>query len=76
MFTGAAGLSLNASHRLLLGLLQVWPEGIHGMQLKVEGFSHKLPVLTKAVFEQVSNFKVHADLTHPLPQSVGPQSLW
>ena len=41
-------------------LAQVWPEGIHGMELKVEGFSHKLPVLTKAVFEQVANVKVQS----------------
>ncbi|KAK9862426.1 hypothetical protein WJX84_001898 [Apatococcus fuscideae] len=38
--------------------VDVWPEGIHGLELKVEGFSHKLPVLTKTVFEQLANFKV------------------
>lgn len=46
---------------MVFGPAQVWPEGIHGMQLKVEGFSHKLPVLTKAVFEQIASFKVRTN---------------
>ena len=52
---------------MLLSHGQVWPEGIHGLELKVEGFSHKLPVLTKTVFEQLANFKVLPCTVRPWP---------
>jgi hypothetical protein len=38
--------------------MQVWPEGLSGIELKVEGFSHKLALLTSTIVEQLVSLKV------------------
>ncbi|KAK9915769.1 hypothetical protein WJX75_003936 [Coccomyxa subellipsoidea] len=35
----------------------VWPEGLSGIELKVEGFSHKLALLTSTIVEQLVSLK-------------------
>lgn len=37
---------------------QVWPEGLNGIEVKVEGFSHKLPLLTTSIVQQLVSLKV------------------
>ena len=43
---------------------QVWPEGLCGVEFKVEGFSHKLPLLVASVAQQLVHLQV---LPGPLP---------
>ena len=38
--------------------LQVWPEGLAGMELKVNGFSHKLPLLLEQLVKALVTLKV------------------
>ena len=41
--------------------MQMWPEGLAGIEIKVDGFSHKLPLLVDYIFQQLVSLKVHAD---------------
>ena len=42
----------------------MWPEGLCGVEFKVEGFSHKLPLLVASVTQQLVRLQV---LPAPLP---------
>ena len=42
-------------------LMQMWPEGLAGIEIKVDGFSHKLPLLVDYIFQQLVTLKVHPD---------------
>ena len=33
---------------------QVWPEGRTGVEVRVEGFSHKLGLLTRTIFQRLA----------------------
>ncbi|KAL0048825.1 hypothetical protein WJX82_000128 [Trebouxia sp. C0006] len=39
----------------------MWPEGLAGIEIKVDGFSHKLPLLVNYVFQQLVTLKVQPD---------------
>ena len=39
----------------------MWPEGLAGVEIKVDGFSHKLPLLVDYIFKQLVNLKVAPD---------------
>ncbi len=39
----------------------MWPEGLAGVEIKVDGFSHKLPLLVDYIFNQLVNLKVEPD---------------
>ncbi len=41
--------------------MQMWPEGLAGIEIKVDGFSHKLPLLVDYIFQQLVSLKVHPD---------------
>lgn len=41
-----------------LWYVQVWHEGRGGIEVKFDGFSHKLPVLVQTVFQSLADFKV------------------
>ena len=36
----------------------MWPEGLAGMELKVNGFSHKLPLLLEQLVKALVTLKV------------------
>ena len=36
----------------------MWPEGLAGVEIKVDGFSHKLPLLVDYIFQQLVSLKV------------------
>lgn len=36
----------------------MWPEGRSGLEVKVEGFSHKLPLLTRTILQRLAAFEV------------------
>ena len=36
----------------------MWPEGQAGVEIKVDGFSHKLPLLVDYIFQQLVSLKV------------------
>lgn len=38
--------------------MQMWPEGLAGVEIKVDGFSHKLPLLVDYIFQQLVSLKV------------------
>lgn len=38
--------------------MQMWPEGQAGVEIKVDGFSHKLPLLVDFIFQQLVGLKV------------------
>lgn len=38
--------------------MQMWPEGLAGIEIKVDGFSHKLPLLVDYIFQQLVSLKV------------------
>ena len=40
--------------------MQVWPEGFAGMELKVNGFSHKLPLLLEQLVKALVALKVRS----------------
>ena len=42
-------------------LIQMWPEGLAGIEIKVDGFSHKLPLLVNYIFQQLVTLKVQPD---------------
>jgi secreted Zn-dependent insulinase-like peptidase len=46
---------------------QVWPEGLNGIEIKVEGFSHKLPLLTTSIVQQLVSLKVRRCSNHLFP---------
>ena len=57
---------------------QVWPEGLCGVEFKVEGFSHKLPLLVASITHQLVHLQVLlCPVTLPLESSnisiCGPQ---
>ena len=39
----------------------MWPEGLAGIEIKVDGFSHKLPLLVDYIFQQLVTLKVQPD---------------
>ncbi len=39
---------------------QVWPEGRTGIELSVEGFSHKLGLLTRAIIHRLATLHTQA----------------
>ena len=41
--------------------MQMWPEGLAGIEIKVDGFSHKLPLLVDYIFQQLVTLKVQPD---------------
>ena len=40
------------------GCVQAWPEGLAGIELKVNGFSHKLPLLLEQLVKALVTLKV------------------
>ncbi len=36
----------------------MWPEGLSGIEIKVEGFSHKMALLTSTIVQQLVSLKV------------------
>ena len=42
-------------------LMQMWPEGLSGIEVKVDGFSHKLPLLVDYIFKQLVSLTVEPD---------------
>lgn len=38
--------------------MQVWPEGLSGIEIKVEGFSHRLAALTETIVQTLVTLKV------------------
>ena len=38
--------------------MQMWPEGQAGVEIKVDGFSHKLPLLVDYIFQQLVSLTV------------------
>jgi hypothetical protein len=66
-------------------LLQMWPEGLTGIEVKVEGFAHKLPLLVASIVRQLVGLQVPPALStasapcHPAANGVvlhmlGPSS--
>ena len=41
------------------------PEGLAGIDIKVDGFSDKLPALTQTLFQSLASFKVRMPSKHP-----------
>lgn len=41
--------------------MQMWPEGQAGVEIKIDGFSHKLPLLVDYIFQQLVSLKVDPD---------------
>ena len=39
-------------------MLQAWPEGLCGIEIKVEGFSHRLALLISTIVQQLVSLKV------------------
>ena len=41
--------------------MQMWPEGQAGVEIKIDGFSHKLPLLVEYIFQQLVGLRVDPD---------------
>ena len=54
--------------------MQMWPAGLAGIEIKVDGFSHKLPLLVTFIFQQLVNLKVEPDRYETL-RSLGRPSI-
>ena len=44
--------------------VQMWPEGLAGVEVKVEGFAHKLPLLVASVTRQLVGLQVPSSRRH------------
>jgi hypothetical protein len=52
--------------------MQIWPEGVNGIEIKVEGFSHKLALLTASIVQQLVSLAVsQKPITEPPVMNMG-----
>ena len=56
-------VSRNIWPKVSVWCVQAWPEGLAGIELKVNGFSHKLPLLLEQLVKALVTLKVRVAVT-------------